>query len=292
MRPLPAQPILRRHRLADAATRAVLAGFQWLPYPRRVAAMGWFARRILGPLAFNRRILANLAQVMPDLDEAAKTRICRETAETFGRATIEIYSPREFGAIVRQTPLGGPGLDALRAARDTGRPVIIAPIHLANVAVGTAALAAHGFPAGQAYRPLSNPLTNARYVSIIRQYGARVFPTGTQGMAEMISFLRGGGMLALLHDTHAPTGELFDFMGKPARTALSAAKLALKYDALLVPLYVRRQDDGLSFAIDVARPIPHTDVRTMTQALNDSAAARVRQTPGQWFWLHRRLKAT
>jgi KDO2-lipid IV(A) lauroyltransferase len=28
----------------------------------------------------------------------------------------------------------------------------------------------------------------------------------------------------------------------------------------------------------------------MTQALNDSLAARIRQTPEQWFWMHRRWK--
>lgn len=282
--------ITLRHRLLDALTGAVIGLARLLPYGARLAAMGGFGHAVLGPLGLNRRIRANLRHVMPDLPEPEIRRICHEVGDTLGRAAIEIYSPESFLPVIAATPLRGPGLAALRAAQAAGRPAIIAPIHLANVAVGTAALAAQGFPAGQAYRTLSNPLTNARYESMIRQYGAEVFSVGPQGMAGMIAFLRRGGMLALLHDTHLPTGVPLDFMGKPAMTALSAAKLALKYDALLVPLYVTRRPDGVHFDIDIEAPIPPSDPLTMTQALNDSAAARVRAHPGQWFWAHRRWK--
>ena len=106
----------------------------------------------------------------------------------------------------------------------------------------------------------------------------------------MIRFLKAGGMLGLLSDHHMAHGELVDFLGKPAWTATSAAKMALKYNALLVPLYATRTPDGLSFTIEIEEPIPHTDALTMTRALNDSASARVRAHMGQWFWLHRRWK--
>jgi KDO2-lipid IV(A) lauroyltransferase len=138
--------------------------------------------------------------------------------------------------------------------------------------------------------PMTNPAANRRYLDKLGEIGSPLFPRGAAGMSDMIRFLRGGGMLLLLGDHYMAGGELIDFLGKPAWTATSAAKLALKYDALLVPIYATRNRDGLSFTIEVEPPVPHSDPLTMTRALNDSASARVRATPGQWFWLHRRWK--
>jgi KDO2-lipid IV(A) lauroyltransferase len=46
----------------------------------------------------------------------------------------------------------------------------------------------------------------------------------------------------------------------------------------------------LSFQIIVEAPIPHGTPEAMTQALNDSLEAIVRQNIDQWFWIHRRWK--
>jgi len=81
-----------------------------------------------------------------------------------------------------------------------------------------------------------------------------------------------------------------DFLGKPAPTALSAAEMALRYDALLVPIYAERLENGIDFRITVEAPIPPSDAITMTQALNDSLSWAVRRRPGQWLWVHRRWK--
>jgi KDO2-lipid IV(A) lauroyltransferase len=86
-------------------------------------------------------------------------------------------------------------------------------------------------------------------------------------------------------------GEPLTFFGREARTALSAAELALKYDAALVPTYAIRQPDGLTFEIVVEAPIPPGTAAEMTQALNDSLERLVRGHIDQWFWIHRRWKS-
>jgi KDO2-lipid IV(A) lauroyltransferase len=106
----------------------------------------------------------------------------------------------------------------------------------------------------------------------------------------MVAFLKEGGMLGLLFDQRIAQGEPLDFLGHPALTALSAAEMALKYDALLVPVYGIRQADGLSFEFVTEEPIPHTDARQMMQVATDSLAARIRINPEQYFWIHRRWK--
>jgi KDO2-lipid IV(A) lauroyltransferase len=66
--------------------------------------------------------------------------------------------------------------------------------------------------------------------------------------------------------------------------------MALKYDALLVPIYSTRAANGLDFRIELEAPVPHSDPETMTRALNASLEARVRAAPEQWFWVHDRWK--
>ena len=97
-------------------------------------------------------------------------------------------------------------------------------------------------------------------------------------------------MLGMLVDQHMRHGEELTFFGQEALTALSAAELALKYDALLIPTYAVRRADGLSFDIIVEAPIAQGSPEEMTQALNDSLEALVRQHIDQWFWIHRRWK--
>jgi Kdo2-lipid IVA lauroyltransferase/acyltransferase len=106
----------------------------------------------------------------------------------------------------------------------------------------------------------------------------------------MVRFLRSGGMLGLLIDQHMKRGVRLKFFGHDAMTALSAAELALKYDALVIPTYAVRTGNGLDFEIIVEAPIPHSTAEAMTQALNDSLEALVRNHLDQWFWIHRRWK--
>ena len=101
--------------------------------------------------------------------------------------------------------------------------------------------------------------------------------------------LKAGGLLVLLFDQHA-AGEAIDFLGQPALTALSAAELALRYKADLIPFYGTRNPDGLSFSVELEAPIAHTTPLQMTTELTRSLEARVRAHPGQWFWIHRRWK--
>jgi KDO2-lipid IV(A) lauroyltransferase len=137
---------------------------------------------------------------------------------------------------------------------------------------------------------MKNPFFNAHYVKTMEAFGGPVFAQGRKGTAGFVRHLKDGGQLVLLFDQHVQRAPLFDFLGRSATTAMSAAELALRYDALLIPFYGIRQPDGLSFDSVLEAPVPHSDAITMTQALNDSLAARINADPEQWFWVHRRWR--
>jgi KDO2-lipid IV(A) lauroyltransferase len=93
----------------------------------------------------------------------------------------------------------------------------------------------------------------------------------------------------LLFDIYA-RGARLPFLGQNAKTSLSSAELALRYNALIIPFFGIRQPDGLSFKIELDAPIPHTKPSEMVIAMNQALEARIKDHPHQWFWFHRRFK--
>ena len=286
----------RRKLVRDYIVNAVLRVFfgigMALPYAWRVRGMGWISSRVFAPLArYPARIRANLALVCPDLPERDIARIVRAVPDNATRTLVEIFSGDEFLDHAARAPVvGAEHLSAIEAAQAAGRPVMLVSGHFGNYDVARGFFARRGYRVGGLYNPMSNAYFNQRYVAAITRISTPVFPRGRNGMGQMLRFLKGGGMLGILIDQHMTHGAPLRFFGRRAFTALSAAEMALKYDALVVPVYGRRLADGLNFELVIEAPIPHLTPEAMTQALNDSLEARVRADMSQWLWIHRRWR--
>lgn len=277
--------------LQNAVIRALLGALLVLPYRTRVRFTGWIVAHIVAPLAgYRKRVRANLTYIFPDMDPAEVSRLEIDVADNVGRTLIEIYSGDAFIDRVRDIPLQGPGAALLETCHREQRPVILVTGHFGNYDVPRAALIAKGYRVGALYNPMRNPYFNAHYVDAISTIGDPVFPRGRKGLGALLKFIKSGGMTGFLVDLHVPKAPILSHFGKPARTALSAAELALKYDAPLIPIYGIRRDNGLDFDIVVEDQIPPSDPETMTQALMDSVEAITRNHMEQWFWIHRRWK--
>lgn len=280
------------HWLQDRCLRAMIGALMLLPYRQRVPLCGWLTSHLIAPFAgYRQRIRENLALIMPDLPAEEVRRMELAVPNNVGRTLIEIYSGAEFVARAAAEPLQGPGVAALKEAHENNRPALLITGHFGNYDAVRGGLTLHGYPVGGLYKPMKNRYFNAHYVQAISRIGKPLFARGKRGLAEMVKFLRTGGMVGMVIDQHMGKGARLQFMGVDAMTALSAADMALKYNALLIPVYAIRRPDGLSFDLLVENPIPHTDPVSMTQALNDSLEALVRRYPDQWFWIHRRWKA-
>lgn len=278
--------------LINAAIVGVIRLALALPYDMRVRFVGALVEHIIGPLAgYRSRALRNLDRVWPHMPLTKRKLIARRCLNNVGRSFIENYSANEFPQRMEETEITGPGATALREANSAGQAVILVTGHFGNYEAARAALVAQGYDIGGLYRDMKNPYFNAHYVKTMEAFGGPVFPQGRRGTAGFVRHLKGGGQLVLLFDQHVLFAPVLDFLGQPARTAFSAAELALRYNALLIPFYGIRQTDGLRFEAVLEAPVAHSDPTTMTQALNDSLAERVREVPEQWFWVHRRWRA-
>lgn len=284
----------RRNAIADWASSAgahgLIAAAMALPYPARVRFAGAMAARLLGPgSGATSRAARNIARVWPEMPRRDVARLARASLDNMGRTLIETYSFEELRRRCGGLPLSGPGWEALVAARRDGRPAILFTGHFGNYGAARLALQARGLDVGVLYRPFSNPRFEARHRVVQDRFGT-AFPRGSAGMRDMVRHLAGGGVLAIVGDQHVADGAPLRFFGLPAATATSAAQLAVRYGADLVPVYGIRRPDGLDFEVTIEPPVPPASPEAMTQALNDSLEAIVRRHPGQWLWAHRRWK--
>lgn len=274
----------------NLAVRGLIGLGLALPYRWRVPLMGAILRGPVGRIAgYRQRAMANLALIWPDMDLKQRKKIASEALDNAGRTLIENYSTAGFLARQSQMIPQGPGVAALAKAQSEGRAVILVSGHFGNYEAARACLVAQGYTIGGLYRPMSNSYFNAHYVRTMQAFGGPIFPQGRAGTTGFVKHLKAGGLLVLLFDQRAGSDQI-KFLGEPARTALSAAELALRYKADLIPFYATRQPDGLSFAVDLEAAVPHTTALEMTTQLTRSLEARVNAHPGQWFWIHRRWR--
>ncbi len=286
-------PFRPDHFLVNLASRGLIGLALALPYPWRVGFVGWLMRRVIGPVAgYRDRALENLALIWPDRPLAERKAIAEASLDNAGRTLIENYSTRAFTARASGIEPEGPGYAALIAARNDKRPVILVSGHFGNYEAARASLVARGFDIGGLYRNLSNRYFNAHYVKTMQAFGGPVFPQGRAGTAGFVRHLKDGGQLVLLFDQDVPSGPLIPFLGEPARTATSAADLALRLKADLIPFFATRQPDGLGFRVTLDAPVPHSDAETMMRVVTQALEARIIAHPGQWFWIHRRWKGS
>src|SRR5262249_18272464 len=116
---------------------------------------------------------------------------------------------------------------------------------------------------------------------------------------EMLRCLRGGDLIAIPIDQHAPgaSGIPVPFFGRPANTTPGPARLA---QLTGVPIHVAvliRSEDGIKHHTKLSPPIEaaatgdrERDVVATMSRLNAEFESIVRRHPGQWLWMHRRWR--
>ena len=273
-------------------TRFLLSILSILPYRTKIASGGLIYEKIISPLSGNRRrIQDNLKLIFPDLEEGKREELYSQVPNNIGRTLFELLSPHAFYKMAQSAKVSGPGFNILKHAQEQKKSVILVSGHLANYDVVRVVLNANQISVGALYKPMNNPYFNSFYERCIKEIAKPLFPRSRTGMGNMMRYLSGGNVVALLVDQYMSHGEPLKFFGHTAYTATSAAKLALKHDALLITCYVVRKDDGVNFDLVFESPVKPSTPSEMTQILNDRLEKQIRKNMGQWLWTHRRWRS-
>lgn len=258
----------------------------------------WVVRlgRLLGAIAcvFARKRRHTVARNLRIAFAAEKTpaEINALTNEVFRRSGANL-----FGSL-RTARLSDKALERVVVLRDEhiyreavsqGRGVVMVLAHMGNweaLAQWFPRLLPPGVQGATIYRPLNNPIMNARVAAMRKRRGVVLFSKDDNPLG-MASFIRRGGVLGVLADQRAgKVGELVPFFGRLTSCSPIPAILARRTNAITVGISLRTISTGrweMRFhALNEETP--------STAGIMGLVERMMRESPTDVFWLQDRWK--
>lgn len=285
--------------LEYAVARSLLAIFGWLPLRLSLSVgsrMGRAAYYFSGRL--RRTGQRNLELAFPESTEPERRRLLRGCFENLGRLLGVFSRFASAGPQALQSLIECEGMEHIDAARASGRGVILFTGHVGAWELSSFALSLFGYPLSFLVRRIDNPKIERLVDERRTRLGNRTI--GKRSAARrMLQILRGGDTLGILVDLNTldREGIFVDFFGVPASTTFLLAKLALRTDAAVLPVFAPWDPMRRRFLLKVDEPLAvertgddEEDVRRLTQLFTGVVEKYVRRYPEQWLWIHRRWK--
>ena len=255
---------------------------------------GWFFKK-LGPLtSTHKTALKNLRMAFPEWSEEQVEATAMEAWECFGRTAGELPHLPKIDPYEEHGRVEIVGLENLDAIRDSDKGAVMISGHFANWEVMAATICNRVEDAYITYRALNNPHIDRKLNKVRHDYGTAVLTPKGIGTREVMKALKDNKAVGLMNDQKFNQGIAVPFFGIEAMTAPGPSRLAIKYDVPIVPFSTVRTGPG-RFRVTVHDAIVpqktgdlEADIYATVEQINAFMEARVRETPGQWFWMHRR----
>jgi KDO2-lipid IV(A) lauroyltransferase len=291
-----------RHRLEYAGLRLVIGVLGALPLAvamRLAAAVAALVIRVARPL---RRIgLTNLAIAFPEKAEAERAAILVASYRNLGRMVAECAQLRDLTA---ENVAGRVRYDDERIWRDEVAPVLASggilalTGHFGNWELFAYAYGLLGHPVSLVHQTIKNPLVD-RYVENLRSGGGTRLFRKQEAARAVLRALRERAIVVLPLDQNQSrrAGVFVDFFGLPASTSDGLARIALRTDAPIFPVFLVR--DGASarhrivFLPRVEFPVMadrDSSARELTQRCTAVLESMIRNHPDHWLWTHKRWR--
>lgn len=282
-----------KHYLEFAGASIVRYALCWMPVDTASNILGVIGRAIGPHLWLSVRVRENIEHVWPTMPKAEIDKIVRGVWDNFSRVGNDYWSLHKVrrDQDCRIEIVGAQHLDHLR---DSGKSGILFAAHMGNWEMVTLAARMHDLPLTVVYRPFNNPFIDALVRDWQRGSGVELIMKGRDGARRLTQVLKGDGHTIMLVDVRMNDGISAPFLGVDAMTPSAPAALALKYDAMLVPVRVERTD-AANFRVTVEEPRGpvdtgnrNADIAATTAWINDRISAWIEDRPEQWMWFHRR----
>jgi KDO2-lipid IV(A) lauroyltransferase len=290
--------------LEYAAVKSVLGLLRIMP--RRSAAWlgiscGRLAYHLLAKL---RRIgLRNLELAFPEKYAAERTQILKGAFRNLGRVmtTVSRFDDLSFENMsdLIECDLDPEFAAAYEKSKAEGRGRIILGGHLGNWELQAFSYPAFFEPLSFLARRMDNPRIEQMIRDIRTRLGNKQIDKENSA-SQILRVLRGGGTIGVLADvnSHPKEGVFVPFFGIPACTATGVAMLALRTNAVIVPMFAMWDDQrGKYFIVHdiIIEPVSsgdrESDIRQTTAQFVAATERVIRAFPAQWIWIHRRWKA-
>ena len=276
----------------EAAFMYVLWGLLRALGPERAARLGAFCLRTFGPRSPKKAALVRqqLRVIEPDAPAERIDALALRSWESLGMVMGEYANLERLAEGGRIELVDHVGLERYR---EGGRSAVFFGAHYANWELLALAIARAGVPMVALYAPIANPWLDDLMARARRQLGCGTHARG-ESIRPLLKHLRGGGCLGSLIDLRVEDGADLPFFGHPVRLPTTAARLALRTGADLVPMHAERT--GVARYRIHAGPIIEADASADTETAVLATTTRmvalledwIRADPALWLLANRR----
>jgi KDO2-lipid IV(A) lauroyltransferase len=293
------QAKLQTH-LEYAAAKSVLATLGLLP-PSTAMRLGQVVGKLAYVLAGNLRKTGatNLRLAFPEKTEEERAELLRECFNGLGRQ-LGLFSqfatrpPEDLQDLIEVQGLEL--IETTKAHMDSG--LIFFTAHLGAWELTSFGPSLFGHSFSFLVRRIDNPKIEDLVDGVRTRFGNLTIDK-LSAARSMLKLLREKGMLGLLPDLNALDAEAIfvDFFGVPAATNFIMAKLALRTNSPIIPIFAPWSEEKRKYLLIIGPPVTFQrtgdeehDVRQLTTTLSQTIENTIRRYPGQWLWIHKRWK--
>ena len=261
--------------------------------------LGEIIGKYFGPL-FRKKTIAkkNILIAFPDLNEESSNKMIDRMWKNIGRIFGEYIHINKFSIIdEKKNKIGFVNKNNIEILKKNNKPIVFFSGHFANFELMAKCLQELGFNIGAIYRPLNNIFLNPIMEFIRKKYICPIqIEKGSNGTKKLIKHISNNNPLALMVDQRLSSSIRVPFFDQPATTTITPAQLAIKYDALLVPVFLKRlEKTNFEFFIEEPLITNRTndydkDIFNITQIMNIKIEEFIKRDPAHWLWSHDRWK--
>ena len=261
--------------------------------------LGEIIGKYFGPL-FRKKTIAkkNILIVFPDLNEKSINEMIDRMWKNIGRIFGEYIHINKFSVIdQKKIEIVFANKNNVEILKNNNKPIVFFSGHFANFELMAKCLQELGFNIGAIYRPLNNIFLNPIMEFIRKKYICPIqIEKGSNGTKKLIKHISTNNPLALMIDQRLSSSIRVPFFDQPATTTITPAQLAIKYEALLVPVFLKRlEKTNFEFFIEEPLIIHRTsdydkDIFNITHIMNKKIEEFIKRDPAHWLWSHDRWK--
>ncbi|WP_111657906.1 lysophospholipid acyltransferase family protein [Isoalcanivorax indicus] len=260
------------------------AGIAWL--------ITWFPLRYASAY---RVTLVNIMLCYPELSYREAAKRARAALTETGRTLAEFshaWGRPAAESLARITSVKG--LDRLRTAYASERPVLLLTLHQSSWELPNLLLGPEG-PMQVFYQPGDSTALNEIVTRARESTGSTLVPADARGIKAAVAAMGRGEAVAILSD-HTPKGRnnpIIPLFGYSVRTSNLPHKLIKRYQPHIFFVGCHRRNGPRDIEVYI-EPAPEAaysaDETTCLTAINDTLATLISRYPTQYHWVYKRLR--
>ncbi|HTZ11663.1 MAG TPA: lysophospholipid acyltransferase family protein, partial [Candidatus Margulisiibacteriota bacterium] len=262
-------------------------------------ASALFLGRRLGDLFYyldpkhRRLVYSNLKKALGDTQPSASLKnISKGFYRSFSQNLIEILLIPRLDKEYMKKYIKIDGYEHVQEGFKRGKGVIFLGVHEGSWELSNIICANLGFPFVLFVRNQKFPRLNALLNSYRQRQGCRIIQRG-EGTRQLIEALRDNQSIGMTADQGGKGGVLLDFFGKSASIPSGAVRLALKYEAAIIPIFfVREKGPFIKIIVSPVFEVkktgePEKDVQENLARILSLFEGFIRKYPKEYLWSYK-----